>query len=205
MAVGFQTSLSPLSFLCNFRILATEHTRSFQRKPCTLGSMEQPLHNTENGALLQEQGSAVSQLHIPTAQSNSAAQSTAKDNDRKACPVAPKDAPQIPAWSKFWTDTWMLEVLALTCNLGAFASIIIVLVIYNGKSSPQLPAGVTFNAIISTLATLTKSTLILAIAATLGQHRWIWLRSSKDGCTAHDLQLVDEGLAEDHSAHSKCF
>ena len=52
---------------------------------------------------------------------------------------------------------------------------------------------VTFNAIISILATAIKSSILLVLAAVLGQYRWLWLRRSiPKSCTLCDLQLLDD-------------
>jgi hypothetical protein len=97
-----------------------------------------------------------------------------------------------PFTSAFWTDGWVSEVLKIIVSTVAFTTLIIILAIYNGKTTPQVPFGVTFNAIISTLATLVESTAVLVVAAALSQYRWLWLRATKHGCKLRDIQLLDD-------------
>lgn len=93
----------------------------------------------------------------------------------------------------FWTDWWSVEVLSIFFSIACFVSLVIVLAIYNNKTIPQLPFNITFNAIISILATAIKTSILLVLAAALGQRRWLWLRRSvpKD-CNLYDIQLLDD-------------
>lgn len=93
----------------------------------------------------------------------------------------------------FWTDWWSIEILTIFFTTACFVSLVIVLAIYDSKTVPQLPFDITFNAIISILATAIKSSLLLVLAAALGQCRWLWLRRSvPDDCNLYDIQLLDD-------------
>jgi hypothetical protein len=89
------------------------------------------------------------------------------------------------------SDGWTWEILMLALSLAAFAVLVVILSIYQGKTTPQLPLDITFNAIISTLATISKSTTLLVVAASMSQYKWLWLRDTKQGCSLRDIQLVD--------------
>ncbi|KAL4887793.1 hypothetical protein BDV59DRAFT_196983 [Aspergillus ambiguus] len=86
-------------------------------------------------------------------------------------------------------DTWFYEILAIVFSVACFVSIVGVLVAYNKKPAPSLSYGLTLNAIISILATASKSALIFAIGECIGQLKWVWFykrRKQLDG-----MQLFD--------------
>jgi hypothetical protein len=68
--------------------------------------------------------------------------------------------PKLSFWNT-WSDHWTWELLVIVLCGCAFASLIVFLAVYNGKTTPQLPLGITFNAIISTLATVIKSAVFV--------------------------------------------
>jgi hypothetical protein len=80
--------------------------------------------------------------------------------------------------------------LTILLSTATFAAICSVLLVYNGKTTPQLPLGVTLNAIIFALAILAKSSALLILAAAMSRFRWLWLREMKHACNLPDLQLV---------------
>jgi hypothetical protein len=90
------------------------------------------------------------------------------------------------------SDGWRWEILMLGLSFGAFAALIAMLSVYQGKTTPQLPLDITFNAIISTLATVSKSAALFVVAASMGQYRWLLLHHGKQDCNLRDIQLVDD-------------
>lgn len=97
-------------------------------------------------------------------------------------------------WRRFWVrrflNTWLAEILALTFSASCLVAIIIVLKVYERKSIPQIPFGLTLNAIISILATGSKSSLLLAVAGAISQLKWCWFTSkSRD---LGDIQEFDD-------------
>jgi hypothetical protein len=90
------------------------------------------------------------------------------------------------------SDGWTWEILMLGLSLASFAALIVMLSVYQGKSTPQLPLDITFNAIISTLATISKSAALLVVAASMSQYKWLLLRDTKQDCNLRDVQLIDD-------------
>ncbi|KAL8719255.1 MAG: hypothetical protein Q9225_003714 [Loekoesia sp. 1 TL-2023] len=89
-----------------------------------------------------------------------------------------------------FVDWWAGELLANLLSIIAFFAIIIVVHKYDGHPLPRLPHDVTLNFVVSTLATITKSTLLLAVASALGQFKWLWMSSRPR--RLQDLQVFDE-------------
>lgn len=71
-------------------------------------------------------------------------------------------------------DTWTLEVVAAIFAVACLVSIVAVLKVYDGHATPNIPYDITLNAIISTLSTLGKSTLLYAVCEAMGQFKWDW-------------------------------
>lgn len=86
-------------------------------------------------------------------------------------------------------DTWFYEILAIVFSLACFVSILGVLVAYNQRPAPSLSYGLTLNAIISILATASKSSLIFAIAECVGQLKWVWFYKRRTQLDS--MQLFD--------------
>lgn len=72
----------------------------------------------------------------------------------------------------------------------SFVVIAIVLKIYDGNTSPELPYDLTLNAIISVLATICKACLIPVVAAAIGQLKWCWFQAKSR--KLQDLQSFDD-------------
>ena len=70
------------------------------------------------------------------------------------------------------------------------ASIIGVLKAYNNQPVPSLPKGITLNAVISILATGSKSALLAAVASAIAQGKWTWFHS--DDRPLEHAQILDE-------------
>ncbi|KAJ9617241.1 hypothetical protein H2200_000962 [Cladophialophora chaetospira] len=88
-------------------------------------------------------------------------------------------------------DSWYGEVAAIIFSLACFCAIAIVLRVYDRKPIPSLPRGVTLNAIISVLATGSKSALLFSVASNISQWKWIWYRQQKLRKLA-DLQVFED-------------
>ncbi|KAL4901568.1 hypothetical protein BDW74DRAFT_159724 [Aspergillus multicolor] len=111
------------------------------------------------------------------------------------CPSSPTNPPIRPrgvsrSWTSLTANTWLWEILATLFSLACFASIICVLIVCNNKPQPKFSYGFTLNAIISILATASKSSLIYAVGESIGQLKWIWFYG-KQAKQLNDSQLFD--------------
>ncbi|OAP61930.1 hypothetical protein AYL99_04133 [Fonsecaea erecta] len=91
------------------------------------------------------------------------------------------------------TDTWWPELLALTFSFSCLVEITITLNYFSGYPLSRLPWGLTLNTILSGLAAASKSSLIFAVAGTMSQCKWCWLKCgpARQRRLGH-LQDVDE-------------
>ncbi|KIW57775.1 hypothetical protein PV05_02335 [Exophiala xenobiotica] len=95
------------------------------------------------------------------------------------------------AWfERTFSDSWIPEIGAIVFSILCLVAIVVTLAVFNNKPRPQLVKYITFNTIISILATGTRSSLIYVTAATLGQKKWTWFRSRPR--RLRDVQAIDE-------------
>jgi len=85
-------------------------------------------------------------------------------------------------------DTWLPEVLGIIISASCLIALAAVLFAFDGQSSPQLRWGLTLNAVISILATASRTALLAVVAATIGQLKWCWFTASK---RLQDMQSFD--------------
>ena len=87
------------------------------------------------------------------------------------------------------TDTWFLEIGALILAICAFIVILVLLLHYNGHPQFQWH-GVTLNAVVSVLATVARIGIVLPVAESLAQ--WKWMHFSKRPEPLEDFDLLDD-------------
>jgi hypothetical protein len=87
-------------------------------------------------------------------------------------------------------DTWTFEGVAIIFSVLCFIATIAVLRAYEHKARPNLAYGITLNAIISTLATGSKSSLLFVIGECIGQLKWVWFYKGQKKQLV-DMQLFD--------------
>lgn len=85
--------------------------------------------------------------------------------------------------------TWLLQILAISASGLSMAAIGILLAHYN--SEPIFDwNGITLNAIIAVLSTISKVTLAFTLSECLGQAKWIWFSKERP---LSDIDLLDSG------------
>jgi hypothetical protein len=85
-----------------------------------------------------------------------------------------------------WNDWWFLEVTAGASSIACLVTIISILAHYDDKPLNEWHSRITPNAIISVLATVSKSSLLMPVAECISQ--LTWLRFQRP----HSLQLIQE-------------
>ncbi len=91
-------------------------------------------------------------------------------------------------YERVFTDWWLWEILAVFLSLSSFSALVIVLSVYDGRAVPQLR--ISLNAIVSILGTISKTSMMFSITATISQFKWL-LFSGKTR-QLKDLQLYDD-------------
>jgi len=93
------------------------------------------------------------------------------------------------AYNRGALDSWFYECAALAFSVGCLVALGVMLLLYDGKETPQLPYNITLNALISVLSTAAKSSLLFAVGGTLGQTKWAWFTESRE---LSDMQTFDD-------------
>jgi hypothetical protein len=77
-------------------------------------------------------------------------------------------------------------------SIGCLVAIGFVVSVYDDKKIPlpQLPRGVSLNAIISVLSNAARAGLIFVVSASMGQLKWCWFRRA--GRQIQDIQAMDD-------------
>lgn len=106
-------------------------------------------------------------------------------------PGQPRSRTNPRRWSSFRravTNLWVFEILCWLLALGCLTTIIALLYSFNGQRVPEWASGITLNAVVSILATVTVFSLMVPVAAGLGQLKWLRMR--------HKRPLMDFELIE---------
>ena len=82
-------------------------------------------------------------------------------------------------WTRLIADTWFPEILAAILSITSTIAIAVVISVYNGKANPQLPYGITLNAVISVLGTAAKTSLGYVVASAISQLKWCWFQKKR--------------------------
>lgn len=87
-------------------------------------------------------------------------------------------------------DGWICELFFMTLSSCCCVAVAVILINFKYDPAPTLKYGLTLNAIIAILATTSKSSLSLVVAACIGQRKWLW----QQGRTRklNDLQTFDD-------------
>ena len=86
-------------------------------------------------------------------------------------------------------NSWFFEASAMIFSAVCLLTVAVMLCVYDGKAQPKMPYGITLNAIVSILATSSKSGLLCAVAGAIGQLKWCWFKEDRK---LQDLQSFDE-------------
>ena len=137
----------------------------------------------------QEPRESQTKLHVETSSpENTLAMEAALDTELQR--TVPGSSTRASWYSRLLEDTWLPETTAIIFSVGCFFAIFGLLRVYDEKQRPDLPHGISFNALISILSTGSRSSLLLATAAIIGQGRWSWL--SKKPRRLQDIQILDK-------------
>ncbi|KAL2836887.1 hypothetical protein BJY01DRAFT_251766 [Aspergillus pseudoustus] len=109
--------------------------------------------------------------------------------------LEPPKPPEPKRGFKDWTgqllNTWLYEILAMIFSLLCFIAIACVLMVFDEKTQPSFAYGFTLNAVVSILATASKSSLLYVIGECIGQLKWIWFYEEEERKKLDGMQLFD--------------
>lgn len=71
-------------------------------------------------------------------------------------------------------DSWILEYLGWLFAAAALALIIILLGVFNEKPLSTFQSNLTLNTLISAIGQIGKTALLVPVASSISQYKWIW-------------------------------
>jgi len=98
------------------------------------------------------------------------------------------------SWINWCSDWWIPEVLAWIVAVLCLVAICIILKAYDDQPLPSWHYGITLNAIVALLSTVSKMLLVIPVAEGLSQIKWLWYkkRPNADGENLMDFQDIDK-------------
>jgi hypothetical protein len=122
------------------------------------------------------------------------------DSDHERGASSHEDAPTTPrhesSMERMMEHLWLFEIFALAVSTLALLGLIILLRVTNGQKVPNWtvkpkyskPFTVTINSVISIFSTAVKSTVLIPVAAAMGELKWMWFNS---GHRLTDVQVFE--------------
>lgn len=93
-------------------------------------------------------------------------------------------------WSSRWHSLpWKYEILSWLASLCFFIGIVVALVRFNGHAIPDLPLGITPNAIIQILETFGEFFLLIPVTSAIGQLKWLRALQTRP---MYEFRVMDE-------------
>lgn len=77
------------------------------------------------------------------------------------------------------SDSWLIECLSAVLSVACVVALIIFLKVLDGKEPPSWNNRVSPNAIVSVLSTSAKATMMLVVAETIGQFKWLHIKKDR--------------------------
>ncbi|KAF7517854.1 hypothetical protein G7054_g13667 [Neopestalotiopsis clavispora] len=104
------------------------------------------------------------------------------------------NAPKLPLRRDLFNDNWLWEILCTGLSVVCLIALVVLLKVFDQQPLPELRYGLTFNAIISILVTVSRTALGVVVANCISQLKWHWyLRERRTaGKSMLDIQLYDD-------------
>lgn len=71
---------------------------------------------------------------------------------------------------------WLQEILCCGISVVALIVLVVILNAYNGKPLPDWPSGITINAVVALLSTISRTAFLIPVAEGLSQCKWNWFK-----------------------------
>ncbi|KAF2024342.1 hypothetical protein EK21DRAFT_29195, partial [Setomelanomma holmii] len=93
-------------------------------------------------------------------------------------------------WIDRLSNWWWWELGSVLLSVACFIAIIVTLRVIQNKTLSSWHSAISPNALISTLATVSKASLMLAVAACISQLKWLYFERSPR--SLGQLQIFDD-------------
>lgn len=97
---------------------------------------------------------------------------------------------RIDRFSEWVNDLWLFEILAWVLGTICLGGIALTLSLHADRPLPNWPLSITLNALISTLASISKAALMVPVASSISQRKWLWLSTGR--WPLSDIEIYDE-------------
>ena len=88
---------------------------------------------------------------------------------------------------------WLFEILSLLLSTLVLVAIVISLSLFDGQPLPSFPLGITVNALVSFLATLSKAAMLTTVTGCVSQLKWHWFCRPKQLIDFETFDQVSRG------------
>lgn len=187
--------------------------RSTSQEPLVSPVQDEPYHEAadyqrrilkRNASFRSDVSSAtkVSSVHnASTAQNNESAALKSEARTTVLYEVGPARLPPDTAVRErqnAWLENlWLYEVLAELIAIGSLALMFSVLYYFNGRPQGKWQfSHLTLNGVVSFLATVTRTCLMVPVSAAIGQRKWLWFlspsRTSRKARRLEDFETFDD-------------
>lgn len=84
---------------------------------------------------------------------------------------------------------WGLCILSVIISILSMGAITALLILVDGNPIPKLPLNITVNTLVSFLSTIAKASMLVPVAESISQLKWLWFRQPR---TLQDMQIFDD-------------
>lgn len=74
---------------------------------------------------------------------------------------------------------WFWEVLSILGAVVALAAMVITLLLHQDKPLPKWPSAITINALIAVFSAILKACVVMPIAESISQLKWLWFQKAR--------------------------
>lgn len=89
----------------------------------------------------------------------------------------------------FRSDWWLWEIVFTGISVASVIAMIGILQAYNGQPLPNWPHFINLNAFLAIMSTIFKASMMVSVAACIGQLKWLWFRQPRH---LRDFDTVDQ-------------
>ncbi|KAK8080998.1 hypothetical protein PG997_008816 [Apiospora hydei] len=89
---------------------------------------------------------------------------------------------------------WLWEIVSLAVSLVLIATIIGILCHYEGHQVPRWPFSINLNTLIALLATILRTTMLVATAEVISQAKWDWFRQPRPLSHLNDFESASRSV-----------
>lgn len=88
---------------------------------------------------------------------------------------------------------WFWEVFSILGALIALAAMVITLVLHQDKPLPKWPSAITINALIAVFSAILKACVVMPIAESISQLKWLWFQKARPLRNFEQWDLASRG------------